>query len=170
MSYIYGGPVSSVLNGVAAFLSVASSYFAPATRPSVLVGPSFIRRLISRGRFDTFLETYGSISLHTQHFSSFSSEAQEMLSALVDKDLVNLLDSERETQGLFAILRSRLGDEAALMLARAIRDRSRTVFLESDEAKSIAVELGVTALGYEEFVVQAYKRGLVSSAEALGEI
>ena len=170
MSYIYGGPVSSVLNGVAAFLSVASSYFAPATRPSVLVGPSFIKRLISRDRFDTFLETYGSISLHTQHFSSLSSQAQEMLSDLVDKDLVSLLDPQRETQVLFEILRSRLGNEEALMLAQAIRDRNRTVFLESEEAKSIAVELAITALSYEEFVVQAYKQGLVSSAEALGEI
>ena len=170
MSYTYSGPISSLLNGVAALLSVASSYFAPATRPSVLVGPSFVRRLISTGRFSTFLETYGAISLHTQHFGSLSTGAQEMLNGLVDKGLVNPLKSEEEAPELLELLKSQLSDEEAWVLARALRDRARTVFLGSNEAKRMAVELGIRALSYEEFVVEAYRRGLLSSAEVLGDL
>ena len=93
-----------------------------------------------------------------------------MLNGLVDKGLVNPLESEEEAPGLLELLKSQLSDEEAWVLARALRDRARTVFLGSNEAKRVAVELGIRALGYEEFVVEAYRRGLLSSGEVLGDL
>jgi len=167
MSYGYGGPISSLINGLAALLSLFASYFSPVTSRKVVVGPSLVNQLVSSGKLGTFVETYGSLSLHTEHCKLLHEEAQEALRRYMDKGLAELTRADQETAELSKVLRRRLSEEESLILAQVLSYGDSLAFLGSREAKSAAVALGVRPLGYEEFVVEAYRRGLISPSEAM---
>jgi len=167
MDYAYGGPLGSSVNGFAAFLSGAVSYFMPISLTGVVVEPAFINELCRLDKITAFLETYGSISLNIRHFQSLDEKVQRALKILIDKGLVKILDLSREGTEFYEMLGTRLSEEEALSLAQALDSGVNRVVVESEEAKSMAVELGIRPLSYEEFLLEAYKQGLVKSSEIL---
>ncbi|MDH5689328.1 MAG: hypothetical protein OEZ48_15875, partial [Candidatus Bathyarchaeota archaeon] len=60
MAYSYSGPLGLSVNGFAAFLSGAASYFIPVSVGGVVAEPFLISELNSSGKLIIFLETYGS--------------------------------------------------------------------------------------------------------------
>jgi len=167
MAYSYSGPIGLSVNGFAALLSGAASYFTPVSVGGVVAEPFLISELNSSGKLHIFLETYGSFSLNIKHFQSLDENAQEALEVLMEAGLVELSELGEEGTKLFEMLRSRLSDEEALSLAQALDCSANMVFVESEEAKAIAVELGVRPLSYEDFVLDAFRRGLIKSEEIL---
>ena len=167
MAYSYSGPIGLSVNGFAALLSGAASYFTPVSVGGVVAEPFLISELNSSGKLHIFLETYGSFSLNIKHFQSLDENAQEALEVLMEAGLVELSELGEEGTKLFEMLRSRLSDEEALSLAQALDCSANMVFVESEEAKAIAVELDVRPLSYEDFVLDAFRRGLIKSEEIL---
>jgi len=167
MAYSYSGPIGLSVNGFAALLSGAASYFTPVSVGGVVAEPFLISELNSSGKLHIFLETYGSFSLNIKHFQSLDENAQEALEVLMEAGLVELSELGEEGTKLFEMLRSRLSDEEALSLAQALDCSANMVFIESEEAKATAVELGVRPLSYEDFLLDAFRRGLTKSEEIL---
>jgi predicted nucleic acid-binding protein len=60
-----------------------------------------------------------------------------------------------------------LSDEEALSLAQALDSNANMVVVESEEAKTTAVELGIRPLTYEDFLLDAFRRGLIKAKEIL---
>jgi len=166
----YSGPIGLSVNGVAAFLSGAASYFIPISPTGVVAEPAFLNELDSSGKLHVFLEAYGSFSLNVKHFQLLDENVQEALKVFIDEGLVELLDLSQEGTELFEMLKSRLSDEEALSLAQALDSDANIVVLESEEAKTTAMELGIRPLTYEDFLLDAFRRGLIKAKEILNTL
>lgn len=163
----YSGPIGLSVNGLAAFLSGAASYFIPTSPTGVIADPAFLNELDSMDRLYVFLEAYGSFSLNVKQFQLLDENVQEALKVFIDEGLVELLDLSPEGTELFEMLKSRLSDEEALSLAQALDSNADMVVVESQEAKKTAVELGIRPLTYEDFLLDAFRRGLIKAKEIL---
>lgn len=161
MSYVYTGPIGSSVNGFAAFLSGAVAYFAPVALQSVAVGPVFLNELDSFGGIDVFLQTYGSMTISFQQLRLLDTQTRKALEILVDKNLVNVKDLSPEGLEIFNTLQSKLSENDALSLAQAIDSGIQRVAVDSEEARRLAVELGLRPLDREGFLLDAYKQGLL---------
>jgi len=167
MSYVYTGPIGSSVNGFAAFISSAAAYFAPVTLQSVVVGPVFFNNISSLGGIEVFLQTYGSVTINVRQIKLLDKKIQETLKVYIDKNLVEITDLSPEGLKVFEMLKTRLGENDALSLAQAIDSGIHRVVIESEEARRLAVELGLTPIYRESFFLEAYKRGLLPSREIL---
>ena len=163
MSYAYAGPISSVINGLAALLAAASSFLSPISHIRIVAGPSFISRLASEKRIRAYFKMYGSLNIDLQNFRSLEVSIQRTLVPFMERGLVNLVSLDTETERLSMALRSILGDEEARVLALALQ-RDGTAFVETGEAVSVANRMNVSALTYDQFLVEAYRRGIVEAS------
>lgn len=165
MSYVYTGPIGSSVDGFAAFLSGAIAYFAPVALQSVVVGPVFLDNLGSFGEIEAFLQTYGSMTISVRQLKLLDIQTRKALQVLIDKNLVKIEDLSPEGLDIFDVLQSRLSEKDALSLAQAIDSRINKVALHSEEARRLAVELGLRPLNREGFLLDAYKRGLLPARD-----
>ena len=167
MAYAYSGSIGSSVNGFAAFLSGAASYFIPISLSGIIAESTFINKLNILNQLDIFVETYGSISLNVNHLKMLNKDTQKALSVLIEKNLVKVLYLSDEGNELFEALKTLLSYDEALSLAQAIDSNTNIVVVDSEDAKVIAVKLGIIPISYEEFLLKAYQQGLVNSKKIL---
>ncbi|MCK4953557.1 hypothetical protein KAS14_07215 [Candidatus Bathyarchaeota archaeon] len=65
MAYAYSGLIGSSVNGFAAFLSGAASYFIPISLSGIIAESTFINKLNNLNPLGVFVEAYGSINLNS---------------------------------------------------------------------------------------------------------
>lgn len=167
MAYVYSGPIGSSVNGFAAFLSGAASYFIPISLSGIIAESTFINKLNNLNQIDVFVETYGSISLNVKQLKLLNKDTQKALNVLLEKNLVKVLHLSKEGDELFETLKTFLSYGEALSLAQAIDSNANIVVVDSEDAKILAVNLGIIPISYEEFLLKAYEQGLVNSEEIL---
>ena len=77
MAYAYSGPIGASVNGFAAFLSGAASYFIPISLSDIIAESTFINKLNTLNQLEVFIETYGSISLNVKHLKMLNQDTQK---------------------------------------------------------------------------------------------